>query len=401
MKSSNNPSPAVLMKYLFYPPWRTKLSKHGFDNERGNVVVVAALSMTIVLFFAALAIDLGFLTMEKDNFQNKIEAAVESGVRVLHQDLALPYASAFSECLESLEANRETITAQVLSSHYHPGFYDYKDEYPDFPTYKQFASEPNGEMPAGENANAVAIIGLIKSVDTLEIKPTASDSGQVSASAVAYGKNYTFLALDNGAEAMTWGGFFDPTRLFRYVNCVIGSNGDITFHGDDTFDHTLIEAVGSVSTTKGDPPPDYRQVPKIRVPAIDWDRLRQAAQLNGKVYNPQSWTDEWQSDEYGNFFRRDDLIVADSWMGPGYTYIQYLFLPHGEDLDGLYSTSGDHQGRTYFFNAPDPAAIGADRVILYFLNNDKPGVPPDLGPFRRKFWNCHPGRSMRNEHLSV
>ena len=169
---------------------------------------------------------------------------------------------------------------------------------------------------------------------------------------------------------------------------MIGSNGDIQFNGHDTFDRTVIEAGGSVSNHNGDSPPDYRQTSKITISPIDWQRLRRDAEINGKVYSPQNWTEEWQSDEYGNHYRRDDLVVPDTFWGSGYTYIRYLFLPCGEDVNGVYATSGDHQGRTYYFDAPDPAAVGADRVILYFLNDDRPDVFPDLGPFHRRFWNC-------------
>jgi len=350
--------------------------------------VVVALSMMVITFFAALAIDLGFLTLEKDSLQNKVEAAVESGVRVLHQDASFPYSTAFSACLDSLEANQETVTPETFSSHYQPGFYDYKDDYPDFEQHKNFVSEQSGEMPPGENPNAIAIIGLMKNVETIEVKPSGSNTGRVTASAVAYGKNYTFLALDNASDAVRWGGHYSANHFFAFRNCLIGSGGGIIFHGDEAYDRTLIEAAGPVSTYSGDPPPEYREINSIHVPPIDWDKLRHDAQMNGKVYNPQTWTSEWQSDEYGNFFRRVDLVVPGGWSGPGYTYIRYIFLPRGEDVDGIYSTSGDHQGRTYYFDAPDPASIGADRVILYFLNDDAPGVLPDLGPFKRRFWNC-------------
>ena len=131
------------------------------SNKRGAITIIVALSMMIIIFFAALAIDLGFLTMEKDDLQNKVDAAVESGVRVMHGQ---GVSGAVTEAWKSLRANGEDVTREAVEASSHIGFYDYRDIYTDFSTFKDFAFVD--EMPSGESANAFAILNLKKDVDT-------------------------------------------------------------------------------------------------------------------------------------------------------------------------------------------------------------------------------------------
>ena len=95
-----------------------------------------------------------------------------------------------------------------------------RDAYTDFATYRHFASLASGEIPPEETPNAVALLDFKKDVDTIEIKPSDQSKGRVGASAVAYGKNYTFLALDEGSEAMKWYGW--ESDFSKYQNCLIG-----------------------------------------------------------------------------------------------------------------------------------------------------------------------------------
>ena len=76
------------------------------------MTVFVAISAMTIIFFAALAIDQSFLTMEQDNLQNKVEASVDSGVRILHMDSSPQYPSTLSMVQASLQSNGETVSDQ-------------------------------------------------------------------------------------------------------------------------------------------------------------------------------------------------------------------------------------------------------------------------------------------------
>ena len=109
---------------------------------------MVALLMFTIIGFVALAIDLGFLVMEKEKHQTTTEAAAESGVRVLSTDATSGYINTLYSVHNSLLANGETVPPVYLYHYFfHPGFYDYRDLYNDFGHYKNFASYRYGEIP--------------------------------------------------------------------------------------------------------------------------------------------------------------------------------------------------------------------------------------------------------------
>ena len=346
-------------------------------REQGNVGVFVALSMATIIFFVALAVDLGFLVMEKEEHQVITEAAAESGIRVLHTDPDHAFEKVCESLLNNL-ADEETVPFEVLyNDYFHPGFYDFKDSYSDFEHYKNFASQRHGEVPEGEHLNAIAIIDYPKRVETIKTKSAGQTTGQVRASAVAYGKNYSFLALGEGADAMKYYGW--ENGYSNYQNCLIGSNGGIIFDGTETFDsRTLVEAVGPVQNRSGSGTPDVRinTAAEISLPDIDWAKLRQKAESNGKVYDPESWTSTWQTDEYGNAYQRKT-----SGWSPNIT-VTYSFVPMGENLDNG-AGDGDHQGRTYFIDVPETLPLGVSAMTVALYNSQ-----PYATKWARKFWNC-------------
>ncbi len=63
-----------------------KLFKHVKNNEKGSVAVIVALSLIMLFGFAALAVDLGFITMVKNELQNGADAGgARRGGRSLHR----------------------------------------------------------------------------------------------------------------------------------------------------------------------------------------------------------------------------------------------------------------------------------------------------------------------------
>ncbi len=350
-------------------PGASRISRT-LSSEKANISIVVALSMVTIVFFVALAFDLGFLVMEKDSLRNKTEAAAKSGVQVLHKDST--YMQAFWASYDSYQRNDEILPPIYLYQRFHPGYYDYKKLYSDFPHFKNFASVRYGEVPADEPCNAVAILDMPKAVQTIEIKPSGASTGRVQSAGMAYAKNYTFLALSDASDAMRWYGWEDGYS--NYKNCLIGSNGGIEFYGTETFDNkTVVEAGGAVVNDNGNV--QINSIDKIRLPDINWDALREQAVSNGMVYDPETWSDSWTEDAFGNQLRR---LVSGS--APNQT-IHYFFIPQGEDEDGVLGTEGDHDGRTYFFEIPDPLPTGVSEIYLNMMNTDH-------APANRIFWNC-------------
>jgi hypothetical protein len=366
-------------------------------EETGNVSVFVALSMMTIVFFAALAIDLGILTMEKDDLQNKVEAAVESGVRVLHNppNPQPGFIQAVMECAGSLNKNGEMVSPPMLlyGGFFQYGFYDHKGVYGDFPTYKDFALF--SEMPPGESANAVALLNLKKNIETIEIKQSGQTKGRVGASAVAYGVNYTFLALSDASDALLVDNAWQ-LGFPRFTKCTFGSNNDIQLNANATYDNSSAEAVGTITN----PPPVSSECSEIRAPAIDWEKLRQDALNNGVVYDCSEWTEDLQTDAYGNKYCRRHVWAPakppDMWNPDGKPRkdrLRYFFQPHTEVLDNTDTYlfgDADHDGRTYFFEMEDPSEQAMfdgpeDMVILYILP-EQHALP--AGTQRNRFRNC-------------
>ena len=64
----------------------TPRERTALRSERGQVIIVAAAAFAIVLFFASLAIDVGFFAEAKRSAQNDVDAMVLAGVRELTND---------------------------------------------------------------------------------------------------------------------------------------------------------------------------------------------------------------------------------------------------------------------------------------------------------------------------
>ena len=334
------------------------MKKDFYKNNRGNIAIIVAISLTVLIGILALVIDGGYLYASKNKWQNGVEAAALAGAIHLSDD------------------DFETVTRQVALENGLPateaegliilqGFYDVNDDYSNFTIYKDFAVEGTGDYPDDETNNAV-MVSLDADVDTFLSGILGRDKVLVSAKAVAYGKRYTFMAT--GMEGEEYSGIY-LDRNWKpgyniYRDCIIGSNGPVSFRGEEyeTFEGTWVEAMGEV--TGADGKVDVIELTKpLEAPEIDWDALRVQAEENGEVYTAgvlESWPEEWQSDGYGNQYRRR------SYSG----YITYWFIPAGRDDNDPGSTDfqGDHEGRTYFFEVPQDPPTGIDGYILKVQN---------------------------------
>jgi hypothetical protein len=323
-------------------------------GRQGNVSVFTALMMFVIACFVALAFDTGLLVFYKNDFQEKTDAAVLSGVQQLTDPTLLaPLQSIYGSYME----NGEVISLASLNTCYQPGFYDYYDRYTDFPHYKDFALLKHDELPDGESVNAVAVIDLEKDVHpTLMIKPASGDTARVAASTVAYYRRYLFLAF--GADGIDISsGWDDDFNVYR--EGIIGSNGDVRFQGTEVFDATVwVEAVGDVTNNGGQVP--VLQAEAVRVSPIDWGGLREKAAAAGVVYSPGNWPEGYANavtDDYGNCFCR-------------YSDTIYFFLP----------APGDHLGRIYYFDVSDE-----ENVLSFFNPSDY--WNQDFAPNDRTYWN--------------
>lgn len=79
-------------------------------DERGTVLVLAAVVMTVILGFAALTTDVGALTLEKNRLQNACDAAALAAARELPSTVA-----AGEKAAEYLEYNRVNPEEAVIS----------------------------------------------------------------------------------------------------------------------------------------------------------------------------------------------------------------------------------------------------------------------------------------------
>lgn len=83
-------------------------------DERGAVAVMAALFMTVLLAFAALVVDVGYLYLEKSKLRNAVDAAALAGV----QELPASPSAAQTTAKAYAEMNgvpQDSVTVEVLS----------------------------------------------------------------------------------------------------------------------------------------------------------------------------------------------------------------------------------------------------------------------------------------------
>ncbi len=221
------------------------MKKDFYKNNRGNIAIIVAISLTVLIGILAIIIDGGWLYASKNKWQNGVEAAAMAG--------------AFAMCDDDFEA----VARQIAQENGLPstemegliilqGFYDEKDQYDDFPVYKDFIDENHANFPDDEYNNAV-MVSLNANVSTFLAGIFGRDEVQVSASAVVYLQRYGMLAL--GEEDGDGIFILNSYKILKngqpqLENGNIHANGDIIFNngnpGINPADVT-VSACGTVS----------------------------------------------------------------------------------------------------------------------------------------------------------
>ena len=330
-------------------------------NNRGNIAIIVVVSLTVLIGMLALVVDGGYLYTTKDKYQNGVEAAALAGV----------WHMCDSDC--------ETIIRQIAQENgipntaedgltVHVGYYDaggqydnfseYGSEYEDFVADSDTSTSYNDDLsnPGSDEYeyNNAIMVSLNANISTFLAGIFGKEEAAVSAKAVAYAQRYLMISLGEGGNpgittatgSYSWG----AGNLPSLYNGIIHSNNDIVFDTSGNCDGP--ELINAYAYAHGTIFEDDRtnQTPtdafgesgakEIEVAPIDWDELRARAEANGTVIDLDFFenlsTECWYhgslcgwygSDEWGNCYFR---TIGGS----------YNFKPH----------SGDHDGRTYFFD---------------------------------------------------
>ena len=364
---------------------------HGIEGNGGNITVIVALLLPILIGMLAFAADGGHLIMTRGKYENGVEAAALAGAHHFadgYDESGSPLAIGIAKTVaEENGIPEEAIWVEI-------GYYD-EDE-AEFRIDTDLTTEWNDAISDAEDPiynNAVSVTaqnGLPTFFGGIFGKNTVA----VFARAVAYGKRYTFVAT--GTEENHEGIELDYSRLPSptwapgynvFKNCVFRSNGPVSFRGEEyeTFINSRIDILEGATVT-GDA--DKVAVVEMSTPledtVIDWDALKAQADENGAVYTDdemKQWPNNtWHTDDYGNHIRR--RFIAASYP------IYYHFVPAGRDDDDPENTAdqGDHEGRTYFFEIPDPLPDDVPGYILHVQNSQDTEDFCPL-PYHRTSWN--------------
>ena len=330
-------------------------------NNRGNIAIIVAISLTVLIGMLALVVDGGYLYATKDKYQNGVEAAAmagvwhmcdgdyESVVRQIAQENGLP---------STVEEGLTVHVGYYDAGGQYDDFSEYGSEYEDFvadsdpaTSYNDDLSDPGSDEYEYNNA---IMVSLNADVSTFLAGIFGKEEAAVSAKAVAYAQRYLMISLGEGDSPgiTTDPAYYHwPAGYFpKFYNGILYSNNDIVF--DTSYDCDGPEFINSWAYAHGTiyENDSTNQIPtdafgesgakEIEVAPIDWDEFRAQAEANGKVIdmdfynslpNPYyNWNGEvvghYGTDEFGNCYFL--------------TYTTIYFVPKG----------GDHNRRTYFFD---------------------------------------------------
>ncbi len=298
-------------------------------DERGNVSIFLAFSLGLLVFAVALAFDLSLLSIEKNRLQHAVEAATLASMRNLqngHDAVADDVAAMLAEN----GVNNVDTEVQI-------GYYDAYERHADFSVYRDFLSAETGALPDGLYPNAVMVI-VREKLPTIAVGSGDAGEGGVAVSAVAYLREYGFMALGSSGGIKTKNVFTEGYSCFQA--CPLHSNADIKFSGTEGFEgKSPVTATGLISNGPGS-----SGAPAVHIPGIDWDGLREEADV---ILYPQEW-EEGVLEETEMFY----------YGRVGHPLGSHLFLPK----------DGDHNGVTYYFALNDPNS--SPSFIRLYTNMD-------------------------------
>ena len=324
-------------------------------NNKGNITIIVAISLTVLIGILAIVIDSGYLYASKNKWQNGVEAAAMAGVLGICDDDFEVVARQIAQENGLPSTKSEGLIVQI-------GYYDEDDQYGDFSKYKDFEPDPDPDTSLNDTVsteedpvyNNAVMVSLNTDVSTFFAGIFGRDKVNVTAKAVAYLERFLMISIGEGETpgiTTATGSYSWPAGHYpSFHNGIVYSNNDILFdmRGDcdgpefvnsHAYAHGRIYALDENGQTPTD---EFGEsgVKEIEVPPINWDELRAQAEANGKVINMAfyqglsipcaDWGDRlrgyWGTDEFNNCY---------FFGSSGSTY----FAPY----------PGDHDGRTYFF----------------------------------------------------
>ncbi len=205
-------------------------------DNRGNIAVIVAVSLTVLIGMLALVVDGGNLYATKDKYQNGVEAAALAGAKAMCEGNweSVIWLIAQENGLPSTA--EEGLTVQF-------GYYDEGNKYDDdFPAYKNFVEDSDLDTIYNEylsdptndeyEYNNAVMVSLNANVSTFLAGIFGRDETNIKASAVSYLRKYGLLALGSGEGEGIKAKVYNTTSEFwktTFKNGDIHANGDVEF----------------------------------------------------------------------------------------------------------------------------------------------------------------------------
>jgi len=320
-------------------------------NNRGNIAIIVAISLTVLIGMLALVVDGGWLYLTKNKWQNGVEAAALAGAIHLCDD---------PEGIARQIAQENGLPSTVEEGlTVHVGYYDEADQYGDFSVYKDFVAEGDADYPAEEYNNAV-MVSLNADISTFLAGIFGKEEVDVSAKAVAYAERYGMLALNNDSEIRIGPG--DESLKPILKNGAIYSNGDIklgkgveccTWMGCSTyyapeFENANLYAQNQV--LECDTSCDGS------TPVVDWNSGTQSSRENAFSGAPEFTGVEPCDDDYIDSLKDSADVI---------------YTPGDAGSDTIFYGTKDQWGKTnYCFDLCAADGERTDRVVYFFDAED-------------------------------
>ena len=287
------------------------------NKERGSVVIIVSFCIVLFITILAFIVNVGYLSATKNIYENAAEAAAMAGAARLCDGDAIDVAK---QIAEENGAPQGSVTVTL-------GFYDEENE--------KFYPEGSGDYPEDEYNNAV-LVSIQSTENTILGSFLGKEQTQVRAEAVAYAIPYGLLSLgtDSGQGIYTDMQWDDEHPPELQDMGIIYANNEIDFTKPPKLTGVnMVRAINSISNC----PEGKLVTEEVHIPPIDWDKLREQAQENGKIIT----VDDFPSNEH--YYDPDDPSTyrEDSFGN------RYVHDPRGYKL---LLKGGDYGGRTYYIS---------------------------------------------------
>ena len=192
-------------------------NRYRLDNK-GNISVITAISLIVLVGILALVVDGGYFFTTKNKWQNGVEAACLAGAAHLCDE---DYESVMRRI--AVENGLPGTSGEGLTVS--RGFYDVEDEYGDFSVYKNFVADNADDFPEEEYGNAV-LVSLDSEITGFFSGLFGREKVRVKAESMVYLTRIGMAALNDDSEIRIGAN----TTM---QNSDIYSNGYIKFQDSD------------------------------------------------------------------------------------------------------------------------------------------------------------------------